>query len=146
MFEEVPTQSRSQRQIILFGFQQIAVPLACLILGLGLMELFAPRGGEPQLSWPASVVYAYPALLGFPLAWLLNSRRKGLNRSGRWIWILPSLAWLWDASFSLAGMFAPTGSEGLELAFATIPALGTIFYSIAMAVSTNRKDRQAERD
>jgi hypothetical protein len=149
MFEEVDTQAEWLHNVPPFILQQVLVPLLTLVSGLFVAAPFDPTGYDPVLKWPYSSVYALPALVGLPLAYLVNKRWQGSSRSGRWIWILPCLAWAYDVflvgtrlplSARLANQFAPSGAtEGLPLAFVTIPTLACVLYSIGMVAMAKRR-------
>jgi len=149
MFEEVETQAEGQHTLHLFILQQVFIPPLTLILGLLVAAPFDPTGYDPVLKWPCSSLYALPAVVGFPVAYLVDRVWRRAYRSGRWIWILPCLAWVYDVnvggksmpfSARLAGEFAPSGAtEGLPLAFVTVPALACVIYSIGMMVVAKRR-------
>jgi len=149
MFGELETQAEGQLNLPLLMLQQVLIPPLTLILGLLVAAPFDPRGYDPVLKWPYSSLYALPSVVGFPLAYLVNRLLRRAYRSGRWIWVLPCLAWAYDVflvdtrsplSTRLANEFAPSGAtEGLPLAIVTIPAVACILYSLGMAVISTRR-------
>src|ERR1039457_4019011 len=97
MFDELNARApEAPRQVLLFVAQQVLVPFAAVIAGLLLLEPIEPRGVEVGLQWPKSVLYAYPGLVGFLFAFVVNAKWKYTHRSGIWIWIFPSLFWVHD--------------------------------------------------
>jgi len=149
MSGELETQAEGQRNLPLFMLQQVLIPPLTFILGLFIAAPFEPRGYDPVLKWPYSFLHAFPAVVGFPLAYLINRLWWRASRSGRWIWILPCVAWSYDVflvgtrlplSERLANEFAPSGgTEGLALALVTIPALACLLYSLGMAIISTRR-------
>ena len=135
-----------------FGIQQIFVPLQALIFGMVALAPFAPSADGTGLTGVLSLLYALPSVVGFVLAYLVNMKWRQWHLAGRWVWILPSLAWLEELLFVQADMpfvdrlardFAPTGSnEGVNLFLGTIPTLACLFYSIGMFM-LNRKPSAA---
>lgn len=151
MFKEITTHTEGQRGLLLFGLQQTLVPLGAIVLGLILLVPVVPRGDERSLVGIWSLLYAYPALTGFLFAGLVNLKWRNAYRTGRWIWIVPTLIWACDLLFvgsdtpfsaRLSSEFAPAGStEGLQLALVTIPTLTCICYSVALTVAAHRRER-----
>jgi hypothetical protein len=131
MFDEIKTRSDGQAQIITFALQQCFVPVGILIVSLVCLSVLRPMGS-------ASIFNAYPSLVGIVAGLWVKTLWENAAATGRWIWILPCLSWLYEVMQyeSPMSMFASSGgTEGLPLILITIPALGTILYSAAMYVS-----------
>ena len=127
-----------------FGIQQVLVPSGMVLVTFLCPVPSSPTGFQGGLSF----FNAYPAVFGLVFGFVMRSQRDW-DRTGRWVWILPSLVWLWEfswgialrpLSYTLIYMFAASGgTEGLPLLLITIPALGSICYSAAIALPRRRE-------
>lgn len=118
--------------------QQVLVPLILLLCGLVLPSPHIATG-------PDLVFNAYPAVLGVFVALLVRGSDEGVLRSGRWIWVVPTLALIYEATSGEATMeylFSASGpTEGLPLMLVTIPAFGSAAY--ALTITAIGRGRQA---
>jgi hypothetical protein len=128
------------------------VPFVIAVAGLILSAPIEPRGYEAGLQGAWVILYSFPALIGFPLAFLVNSKWPGFRPTGRWIWVLPAFLWAQEVLFlgtyqslsaRLALEFSPSESlAGMNLAIDTIPALGCICHSVGMTLAELRARRE----
>lgn len=134
--------------LVRFLLQQLFVPSVLLVIGLVLLAPIEPRGYEVGLQGVWTVIYAYPSVFGFALAFFVNSKWSRFRPTGRWVWVVPALAWTYNvwspsASISLSDRlemrFAPTG---ILLIMETIPTLGCICYSVGMIAAERRRTQE----
>jgi hypothetical protein len=150
MFETEIAQPRPPGVVRLL-LQQFLVPSVIAVCGLILSAPIEPRGYDVGLQGAWAILYSFPGLMGFPLAFLVSSKWPSYRPTGRWIWVLPTFLWAHEVLFlgtylplsaRLALEFTPSGIEGMILAISTIPTLGCICYSAGMTLTELRTRRE----
>jgi hypothetical protein len=99
-----------------------------------------PTPGEPQACWrDAAFFVATGTVIGLVAA----IKRPNQTRSGGWVWLLPSLVFLWTlivqatqpaASYNALGPFYTDGSDidGIFVPVVTLPTAAAVGYSAAV--------------
>jgi hypothetical protein len=149
------TTLRDEPSFFAFLLQQLGVPLVCFVAVLSTSQvpgIFKQSGVDGE---SAGALWALVGALvsGFVLGCLASRFMPRATSTGRWIWIIPSLFFLWaflDESLSSSLVSAlrmlffpgPNGAAGLVLVLLTVPTISTWSYSAAMGwrAYTRRRD------
>ncbi len=150
MFEGIDRPSRG----VPFILQLLLVYPCAALLAWPLLSLYDHelavhgfgRGGDPMYALDA-VFFAAAGLL---LGWIAGRRWPQLRVSGRWIWIVPAVIFLWEflpawispcrfcSDAKMLFFYSDGRDEGLSSALFTWPAVSIGAYSLAMYLVRRR--------